>query len=443
MAENKKIPPIPPLGFPSKPANKPAGSVPQIPSPITPRVSPPSFQKPQAQEDRGKEEREKLEKKIAELEKSLSEEREKVLALTIKNQQEEVLAAKLENSIRDVEEKIKRTQQEKALEEEKNQLKAKIKELETRLIQERETWMQTLKSQIKDKEKESKDIEEHFILRFQEFERKFLDEKAQWQKAIFSKDEEIKNIKLLLEQKTRIEEDYKRLLMEREGDKKEIERLKESLNSLEKERISLDSYIKLIPEKEKEIIMLKNEISNLKILFENEVGKFKNKEEALNKEILELKNKLSQVSEKNLIERQKEIEKIKFDYEKLLKEKELLISDINLAKTALAQENFKLKNSVSEAEKELFFHKEKNKNLELEKKELASELAKLIEANKVLMSQNAELKAENENMHSNLKNEINKIEMKYSDKIRNLEFENSNLTQDIKRKENEYNALLN
>ncbi|MGC8729062.1 MAG: hypothetical protein ACP5SD_07310, partial [Elusimicrobiales bacterium] len=228
MAENKKIPPIPPLGFPSKPANKPAGSVPQIPSPITPRVSPPSFQKPQAQEDRGKEEREKLEKKIAELEKSLSEEREKVLALTIKNQQEEVLAAKLENSIRDVEEKIKRTQQEKALEEEKNQLKAKIKELETRLIQERETWMQTLKSQIKDKEKESKDIEEHFILRFQEFERKFLDEKAQWQKAIFSKDEEIKNIKLLLEQKTRIEEDYKRLLMEREGDKKEIERVLDS-----------------------------------------------------------------------------------------------------------------------------------------------------------------------------------------------------------------------
>ena len=196
------LPPAPQGGKPSMPA------MPQMPSfnagmpqaPFANQFSQPVPQQPQApardaaaeEALRMKEEKDKLENKISDMEKLLSQEKEKALLATLKNQQDEALSSRVESSLKDIQEKMRRDRRDHEVEEERLTLKSKIKELETRLAGERETWMQTLKEQLSERETQGKDVEGHFIYRLQEMERRWLDEKGQWQKEISAREAVIK-----------------------------------------------------------------------------------------------------------------------------------------------------------------------------------------------------------------------------------------------------------
>src|SRR5437899_3365586 len=123
-----------------------------------------------------------LQRRLIELEKRLQEEKEKVLLANLRSQEEATYAVKVEGAIKDVQDKLRRDRRETELEEGRLKLEARIRELETRLVQERETWVATLQEQVKSRETQDKELETHFVGRVEEMERRWLDEKAHWQK---------------------------------------------------------------------------------------------------------------------------------------------------------------------------------------------------------------------------------------------------------------------
>jgi len=139
------------------------------------------------------------EHKIADLEKRLSKEHEQLLLANFKAQQEAATAARVEVSIKDLQDKLRRDRREAEAEESRRVMDLKVQELEARLAQERETWVATLKSQMQTRESQDKDGESHFAARLQEMERRWLEEKAGWQKTLLAKDEENRNLRALAE----------------------------------------------------------------------------------------------------------------------------------------------------------------------------------------------------------------------------------------------------
>ncbi|MGC8867787.1 MAG: hypothetical protein ACP5PA_06230, partial [Elusimicrobiales bacterium] len=142
MADINKKPPLPPFinpqGKPPLSKNQPLQK--PMPSPLSSPITPPprlslspllpasGLTKPSDSSDieKLKNENEKLLNKISELEKSIQEEREKIIALTLKSQEEQIMTSKLESSVREAEERIKRTEELKRLERERDELKAKV-----------------------------------------------------------------------------------------------------------------------------------------------------------------------------------------------------------------------------------------------------------------------------------------------------------------------------
>ena len=101
------------------------------------------------------------EKRIADLEKRLAEEHEKLLVANLKSQQEAANAARVEVSIRELQDKLRRDRRESEAEEARRALTAKVQELEARLVYERESWAAALKSQMQGREaEEHKDKDE-------------------------------------------------------------------------------------------------------------------------------------------------------------------------------------------------------------------------------------------------------------------------------------------
>jgi len=139
------------------------------------------------------------EKKVGELEKRLANEHEQLLLANLKSQQEAATAARVEVSIKELQDKLRRDRREAETEESRRAQQLKVQELEARLAQERETWVTTLKNQMQTREAQEKEVEGHFAMRLQEMERRWLEEKAGWQKAVLAKDEEIRNLRALAE----------------------------------------------------------------------------------------------------------------------------------------------------------------------------------------------------------------------------------------------------
>lgn len=168
----------------------------------------------------------------------------------------------------------------------------------------------------------------------------------------------------------------------------------------------------------------------------------KAREESLTGEVIELKKQLNELSEKHFnekIEKEKEIDKVKLDYEKTLRKNEMVISELNFSKSQISQGVFRLKTMFSDMEKELSSLKEQNKNLEFEKNRLTNEVGILIDKNRNLIDDNISLKRDNEQ----LRDEILDLERKNIEKIKSLEIENSNLLQEIKSKEIEQKDIIN
>ena len=265
-------PPVPP-GF-IKPASPPSARLPGGAAPAASAAQQelfyqsghpqPSRQDAAAEEsERAKAEKDKLEKKIAEMEKIVSQEKEKALLATLKNQQDEALSSKVESSLKDIQERLRRDRREQEVQEERLALKSRVKDLEARLVSDRETWMQTLKGQIQERETQSEDVEGHFLYRLQEMERRWLEEKAQWQRAISQKEDEVRSLRAAAEKLREAEDELRREAMEKEMQAREISRLRDEVAKIDREKASVEAYIKNIPEREREFADMRAENAGL------------------------------------------------------------------------------------------------------------------------------------------------------------------------------------
>lgn len=242
-------PPLPgaPGGFP----HAPAGWSP-FPSPAArPPAAPPGpgLGAPQAPAAAAQ----ALEQKVAELEKRLQQEREKVLLAQVRSQEEATYAAKVETAIKDVQDKLRRDRRDAEQEEGKLKLETRIQELETRLAQERETWVSTLKGQVRTREVQDKEIETHFAMRLQEMERRWLEEKAHWQRAVLAKEDEARTFRVQAERLKGVELEQQKLAQEKKLSEERAAALQQELGSAQ-------ARLKGTEERERDYFQLKAEL---------------------------------------------------------------------------------------------------------------------------------------------------------------------------------------
>ena len=256
-----------PSGPPPLPTKPGAPSLPSLPSfggSRTAPPAPPSFGAVPAQAqsaDRTKEREDKIERmkdefenKLEALEKKLSDEREKSLLMQLRSQEETVTAAKVEVSLKELQDKLRRDRRDQDNEEAKLKLERRSQELEARLAQERETWVSTLKSQLASREVQDKEVETHFAVRLQEMERRWLEEKAQWQKTALAKDDEVRTLRALAEKLRGADTELSKAVNERKL-------LDERLTEVLQERAEAVARLQGASDREKESIQLRADLT--------------------------------------------------------------------------------------------------------------------------------------------------------------------------------------
>lgn len=199
------------------------------------------------------EEKKEMEEKIRALEKKLEKEHEQVLLANLKSKEEKEIASRVETSIKDIQEKLRRDRREAQTEETRLKLEAKIAELENRLVQERETWVSTLKNQMATRENQDKEIETHFTMRIQEMERRWLEEKAHWQTLTTQKAEEIRKLKDRLDQLEKVDVEYQKTQQAKES-------LEAKVADLEKAKGELEIKVSAMSERERDYFQMKADL---------------------------------------------------------------------------------------------------------------------------------------------------------------------------------------
>lgn len=395
------LPPLPPGGKPSLPSmpQMPGMSMPPLPGaagfpaapafqqPVPP-AAPPAPQRDAAAEEakRMLEEKDKLEKKIGDMEKLLSQEKEKALLATLKSQQDEVLSSRVETSLKEIQEKMRRDRRDHEVEEERLTLKAKIKELENRLAGERETWMQSLKDQMAERETQGRDVEGHFLYRLQEMERRWLDEKAQWQKEISSREETIRSLKNAAERLRDVEDEFRKVSLEKSMTEREASKLRDDVARAEREKASIEGWIKMMPDKEREIADLKaanaalkgrEETSRLEAAHREEKNRYE--AEKLQAEIGRLQADLGAIADRKNAEMNDALRKEQERAEALVQEKEKIIADVSGEKVRAISELVKIKGFVSRVQAINAVLEKERGQLKLEKMQLAQNMAAQLE----------------------------------------------------------------
>ena len=420
--EETSLPPTPPgatkPGSPRPPQLPPASSFAQ-PRGFSAPNAPQQFQRDASAEEtaRMNMEKDRLEKKIAEMEKIVSQEKEKTLLATLKNQQDEALSSKVETSLRDIQDKLRRDRREQEVQEERLTLKSKVKDLETRLVSERETWMQTLKGQIQERETQSKDVEGHFIYRLQEMERRWLEEKAQWQKSISQKEDEVRALKSSAEKLREAEDELRRAAMEKEMQARDISKLRDEVARIDREKASIESYIKNIPEREREFSDMRAENANLRARGESARSesklveeKFRFEMDKMGKEVGRLQSEIGAISDRKNAERDEELRKLQTRYEFALQEKEKAVADITGEKVRAMSELIKMKGFISRVQAINAVLEKERQSLRLEKMQMAQAMAANIEDAK-------KIKSEIETVKVSHQAEISGLMKRYQDEI--------------------------
>ena len=198
--------------------------------------------------------KDEYEKKLDELSKRLQEEHEKVFVTQLKSQEERATSAKIEISLKELQERLRRDRREQEQEESKLRLEKKAQELEARLAQERETWVVTLKNQLGVREAQEKEVENNFAMRLQEMERRWFEEKAHWQQVALGKDEEIRTLRSLAEKLKGVDVELAKVASE-----KKI--LEERVAALAMERAEASARLQSAGEREKEAIQLRADLA--------------------------------------------------------------------------------------------------------------------------------------------------------------------------------------
>ncbi|MDO8802829.1 MAG: hypothetical protein Q7R35_00215 [Elusimicrobiota bacterium] len=448
------MPPLPPgmlkPNFPSAPGGPGRPSLPPMPFGALPAAGsvhgPAQPQKDdsaqlrkeaaEAEARRTQEDKDKLEKKITDMEKLLSQEKEKALLATLKNQQDEALSSRVESSLKDIQEKMRRDRRDHEVEEERLALKGKIKEMEMRLSQERETWMQTLKNQMSERETQGRDVEGHFINRLQEMERRWLDEKAQWQKEISSREETIRSLKSASEKLRDLEDEFRKLSLEKSMTEREASKLRDEVARAEREKASIESYIKMIPEKEREIGELRSENTALRGREEMTSAMQRGREEAIRleaihrdernnielekfqREIGRLQSEIGSLSDRKNVEKNEELKAVQARYEEQLLEKDKAFADVSGEKIRAISELMKIKGFVSRVQAINAVLDKERGQLKLEKMQLAQNMAAQLEELKRLKAENDGFKAAHQSelqiQAENFKAEVNRVKNGYA-----------------------------
>ncbi len=347
----------------------------------------------------------------------------------MKNQQDEALSSKVESSLKDIQDKLRRDRHEQEVQEERLTLKAKIKDLESRLVSDRETWMQTLKAQMQERETQSKDVEGHFIYRLQEMERRWLDEKAQWQKIISQKEDEARTYRHGAEKQKELEEELRRSAMDKEMQARETAKLRDEIAKLDRDKASIESYIRHMPEREREFSDLKVENAVLRAREEkarDEVKlaeeRFRRDSDALQKEIGRLQSDIGTLSDRKNSEKDEDIRKIQARYQAELQEKEKTIADVSGEKIRAISELLKMKGLLSRVQAINAVLEKERQSLRLEKMQMAQAMAANIEDVRKYRSEAEGLKAAHEAELQKFKNDYAAgAGAEYSGKITELE----------------------
>jgi chromosome segregation ATPase len=198
--------------------------------------------------------KDEYEKKLNELSKRLQEEREKLLVTQLRSQEEQATSAKVEISLKELQDRLRRDRREQEQEEGRLKLEKKAQELESRLAQERETWVATLKNQLGARESQEKEVENHFAMRLQEMERRWLEEKANWQKIALGKDDEIRTLRTLAEKLKGADTELSKVASEKKV-------LEERAAELAKDRAEALARLQNAGEREKEAIQLRADLT--------------------------------------------------------------------------------------------------------------------------------------------------------------------------------------
>jgi hypothetical protein len=273
-----------------------------------------------------------LEKKLAELEKRLSEEREKLLIANVKREEEAHTAAKVEVSIKELQERLRRDRREQESEESRLKLESKLGDMEQRLAQERETWVTTLRSQLQARDGQDKELEMHFGLRVQEMERRWLEEKAQWQKVALAKDEEIRNLRSLAEKLKGADVELSKHVAEKKW-------LETRVHELVQERAEATAKLQSANEREKENIQLRADLQ----MSRQQVGMVQDK---LERDLQSLRISAKEREERLLSDHERLQRELSTLSERLRGEHE---SDLRRSKIENESENAKYKEAVERA----------------------------------------------------------------------------------------------
>ncbi len=205
-----------------------------------------------------------LEGKIAELEKRLMEEREKVLLASLRSKEEEAVSAKVETSIKDIQDKLRREKREQELEENRRKAEARAMEMERRMAEEREAWVATLKGQLNQRDQATQEMELHFAARLKDLEYRWSQEKTVLEAALKEREGELSRLRQEFALKSEHEKAFwedrvKTAMGEREKLDRELERMKDRFQQ-EKEQLvferqtlreqvgQLDSSLKFVEE---------------------------------------------------------------------------------------------------------------------------------------------------------------------------------------------------
>lgn len=136
---------------------------------------------------------------MEELKKQLKDEQEKVLLQSLRAKEEETLSIRVEQQLREMQDKLRREKHEQDLHESRNRAESQIKELERRINEERASWMLALKNQLKEREVIEQDVEKNLTRRLREADEHYQNEKSQWTAQLRQKEEELLQLKRQIE----------------------------------------------------------------------------------------------------------------------------------------------------------------------------------------------------------------------------------------------------
>ncbi|MDI6756504.1 MAG: hypothetical protein QME32_00610 [Endomicrobiia bacterium] len=273
-----------------------------------------------------------LQKQIIDLQANLQQEREKLLLQAMKSKEEESMATKVEDSIRDIQERIRREKRDQETEEMRRKLETKISELEGRLAQERETWVQTLKSQMLQRDDNESEIDEQFTLKLRDLERRWHEEKLSLSSVLKSKEDENARLKSEFEKNIFTQkDDYEKRLSQIETERDAILRdLREISSKAQEERSALN---KQIEERDREFLSVKAQVSMSSVQLREEKQR---------------SEKLTQI-----------IERLNREKAEAVRGSENKEKEFFLLKTQFALYQGKMKNEQDKLLKEILFHKER------------------------------------------------------------------------------------